>query len=72
MLNGSILKTAAADSARKIHSLSFLIPARRYDVNFDVIANQTLPAILECALMLILQLEQIAPAGVAKLFWLKL
>lgn len=70
MISSNNVEAVTDDSARKIHSLSFLVPARRYDINFDVIANQALPAILECALMLISQLEQITPAELQNYFGL--
>ncbi|QUS54601.1 hypothetical protein [Pseudovibrio brasiliensis] len=50
-----------ANYERKVQSLSFLVPARRYDVNFDVTAQKAWPAILESALQLISKLEKLAP-----------
>ena len=54
----------------KIHTLSLLVPARRYEANFDITTQQALPAIIECALMLILQLEQVSASELQKYFGL--
>ncbi|QNF25893.1 hypothetical protein FT673_23720 [Aeromonas hydrophila] len=59
-----------AERLRKIHTLSLLAPARRYEANFDVTAKQALPAILECALMLISQLEQVSAGELQDYFGL--
>lgn len=54
----------------KIHTLSLLVPARRYEANFDITTQQALPAIIECALMLIVQLEQVSASELQKYFGL--
>ncbi|MGY5618553.1 hypothetical protein ACXHQ9_15790 [Vibrio cincinnatiensis] len=58
------------DQPLKVHTLSLLVPARRYEANFDVTAQQALPAIIECALMLIAQLDKISASELQDYFGL--
>ncbi|WP_322528799.1 hypothetical protein R5R73_03555 [Salinicola sp. LHM] len=55
---------------RHIQSISLLVPARRFSVDFDVTCKVALPAILESALMLIDQLMQISPGELQNFFGL--
>ncbi|MEZ8192592.1 hypothetical protein [Vibrio sp. 1F279] len=53
-----------------LQSLTLLVPARRFVVDFDVTEKSPLPAILESALMLLAQLEQVSPGEIADFFGL--
>ncbi|TVK92874.1 hypothetical protein AYJ01_13595 [Shewanella algae] len=64
------LSTQRNDQPLKVHTLSLLVPARRYEANFDVTAQQALPAIIECALMLIAQLDKISAGELQDYFGL--
>jgi len=54
----------------QLQSLTLLVPARKFVVDFDVTEKSPLPAILESALMLLAQLEQVSPGEIAAFFGL--
>lgn len=54
----------------KLQSLSFLIPSRKYGIDFDITKKLPIPALIECSIRIISEIHEILPKQLQEFFGL--